>query len=171
VATDAIELRTARLRIALLGEQDAPFMLRLLNDADFLANVGDRRVRTIEDARAYIMTGPVAAYRVRGFGMFGVRSADGGEPLGIATLLDRETLPAPDLGFAYLPEHRRLGYAFEASEALIDHARSACRVTRLLAIAKDSNAPSHRVLEKLGFHRDGMTKSGDEELALFARWL
>ena len=53
-------LETPRLELRRLAENDAPFVLVLLNEPSFLANIGDRGVRTLDGARGYIAQGPMA---------------------------------------------------------------------------------------------------------------
>ncbi|MGH8028873.1 MAG: GNAT family N-acetyltransferase, partial [Arenimonas sp.] len=110
---------TARLRLRLLAEGDADFALELLNDAGFLAHIGDKGVRTREDARAYLCNGPLASYAAHGFGLWGVEPREGGALLGMCGLLQRDWLDAPDLGYAFLPAARGRGIAREAAEATL----------------------------------------------------
>ncbi|MEP7191174.1 MAG: GNAT family N-acetyltransferase, partial [Roseiflexaceae bacterium] len=63
-------LETERLILRRLSAEDAAFMLELLNDPGWLRFIGDRGVHTLEDARDYILNGPVAMYRRAGFGMY-----------------------------------------------------------------------------------------------------
>ena len=63
-------LQTARLDIRRLAERDAPFILELLNDPAWLRFIGDKGVRTLDDAQRYIVDGPVAMYRRTGFGLY-----------------------------------------------------------------------------------------------------
>ncbi len=62
-------IETDRLILRHLSANDAPFILELLNDPSFIQNIGDRGVRTIADAEAYITKGPVASYKKNGFGL------------------------------------------------------------------------------------------------------
>jgi RimJ/RimL family protein N-acetyltransferase len=169
VGGDSLVLVTDRLRLRRIGPDDAGFLLELLNDPSFLANIGDRGVRTLEDARAYVERGPVASYARHGFGLWLVELGTTGEPLGICGVLRRDSLPDPDLGFAYLPRHWGRGYAFEAASAVARHAREALRLRRLLAITLPTNAGSKRVLERIGFRLAGTTRlAGDPaELELY----
>ena len=48
-------LKTPRLILNEITTDDAPFVLAMLNDNDFLHYVADRGVRTIEQAQAYIV--------------------------------------------------------------------------------------------------------------------
>jgi RimJ/RimL family protein N-acetyltransferase len=157
--TVVIETRRLSLRRQTAG--DAPVILRLLNDADFLRHIGDRGVRTVEDAEAYIRDGAVASYEANGFGLYLVESKDGGEEVGVCGLLRRDFLEDVDLGFAFLPEHRRRGYAREAAEATIVFAREQLGIERLAAIVSPENTASIRLLEGLGFCSRGPVEHPD----------
>ena len=163
-------LETGRLRLRRLTLDDAPFILRLVNEPSWLRFIGDRGVRTREDARGYILKGPLASYEQFGFGLYLVELKDCGTPAGMCGLLKRDTLPDVDVGYAFLPEFWGKGYASEAASAVLDHGRSAFGLTRILAIVTPDNHGSIRVLEKLGLRFQERVKlSGDEpELALFA---
>jgi [ribosomal protein S5]-alanine N-acetyltransferase len=142
---------TARLTLRRLRPGDAPFMLDLLNEPAFIRHIGDRGVRTVEDAAAYIARGPVASYARYGFGLLLVELTGSGAPLGICGVLKRDELPDPDIGFAFLARHWSQGYALEAAAAISRYARDVLGLPRLLAIVHPDNAPSIRLLEKLGF--------------------
>lgn len=146
-----MNLRTGRLVIRELTTADAPFMLRLLNEPSFLENIGDRGVRTIADAETYIDRGPRAMYAQHGFGLCAVTLEGDGTPIGICGILKRDTLPEPDIGFAFLPAYWSLGYAFEAASATCTFAREVLGLRRLLAIVNAANASSIRLLGRLGF--------------------
>lgn len=141
--------KTARLVLRELAAGDAAFLVRLLNDQDFLRFIGDRSVRTTDDACAYLRHGPVASYREHGFGLYLVENT-AGEPLGICGLLRRAELPDVDLGFAFLPEHRGHGYALEAAAATLAFGFEELRLPRIAAIVAPDNARSVRLLGKLG---------------------
>ncbi len=155
-------LVTARLRIRELIADDAAFMLALLNEPSFIANIGDRGVRTLDDARGYLEGGPLASYRRHGFGLYLVELGADGAPIGICGILQREELPHPDLGFAFLPAHWKQGYAYESATAVLRHARETVGIRRLLAIVNPANAPSIHLLEKLGFRFESRTRLGNE---------
>ena len=144
-------LETDRLLLRHLTENDAAFILDLLNQPSFIENIGDRGVRTIEDARGYICERIVASYERHGFGLYGVVVKQTGELAGICGLVKRDTLDDVDLGFAFLPQHWSKGYAVEAAAASRDHAARDVGLTRLVAITSPSNVRSIRVLEKIGF--------------------
>ncbi len=144
-------LETERLTIRRFTTDDAPFVYALYNDPDFLRYIGDRGVHSIDDARAYIEAGPIASYQRHGFGLYVVELKPNGEPIGVCGILKRDALDAPDLGFAFLREHRSRGYACEAARSVLAFARDALGLTRILAITSPDNAVSMAVLRKLGF--------------------
>jgi RimJ/RimL family protein N-acetyltransferase len=147
-------LGTPRLVLRRLTERDAAFLLELVNDPDFVRNIGDRGVRTLADARAYLRRGALASYRRHGFGHYLVTLRESRAAIGICGLARREPLDAPDLGFAFLPEHRGRGYAAEASAAVLEEAREVHGLARVLAVALPENRPSIRVREKLARFTD-----------------
>jgi RimJ/RimL family protein N-acetyltransferase len=163
-------IETDRLALRQLDAGDAAFILRLLNDPSWLRYIGDRGVRTLEDARSYIETGPALMYRRFGFGLYLVERKADAVAIGICGLVRRESLPDADLGFAFLPEFRGSGYAFESASAVLDWAGRAKGLTRILAITTADNHASSRLLEKLGFRFEKWVRLKDdaEELRLYA---
>ena len=160
-------LETGRLALRQFTEDDAAFVLRLVNEPSFRRYIGDRGVRTLEDARRYIADGPVAGYARYGYGLLcAVRKLDGAG-LGMCGVLKRDTLPEPDLGFSFLPEHWSQGYAFESASAVMKHAREVLALGRILAITTQDNEPSIRLLGKLDFRFDRLVTMGSETLRLF----
>lgn len=152
---------TARLGLRELTSDDAPFVLALYTDPDFIANVGDRGVRTLEDARRYIAEGPVLSYRQHGFGLYLVSARDSGESLGMCGLLRRDWHPDVEIGFALLPSARRHGYALEAAAAVVQFARDSLRLERLVALTAPDNQRSIRVLERIGLRFERMVHAPD----------
>lgn len=158
--------QTERLVVRWFEPGDAPFVLALLNDPDWLRCIGDRGVRDLDGARAYLERVPIGSYRARGHGLNLVASRSDGSPLGMCGLVRREGLPDADLGFAFLPPFRGQGYAQEAAQAVLAHARASLGIARVDAIVTPGNTPSRRLLERLGFRSEGSIRlpPGDEEL-------
>jgi RimJ/RimL family protein N-acetyltransferase len=163
-------LKTERLMLRQLGPGDAPFILRLLNEPSWLRFIGDRGVHTLADAGRYIEKGPIEMYGRLGFGLYHVRLAASGEPIGMCGLLKRETLDDVDLGFAFFPEFWGKGYAREAAAAVMSYERSRLPLSRIVAITTPANDASRRLLEKLGFKLERSMHLGadPEELLLYA---
>ena len=162
-----IVCETARLRLRHLLDSDAPFILALLNEPDFIRNIGDREVRTAEDARRYIQHGPTASYSQHGFGLWLVELRDSGDPIGICGLLKRDYLEHPDLGFALLPAFERRGFAYEAAHAVLNEAFSVMKFQKVLAISLPENLASIRLLKRLGFEYRDQLQHENELLASF----
>jgi RimJ/RimL family protein N-acetyltransferase len=163
-------IETERLVLTHLANCDAEFIRGLLNEPSFLRFIGDRGVRTTDDACRYIQEGPVASYARYGYGLLrvGLKAAD--TPIGICGVLKRDTLPEPDLGFSLLPAYCSKGYAHEAASAVMRHARGELGVSRILAITSVDNESSIKLLGKLEFRFERMILLGEdsEELRLFA---
>lgn len=163
-------IATERLRIRPIEIGDAPFLLRLLNDPAFIRNIADRNVRTLDDAVRYMEAGPLASYAKNGFGLWLVTLAESGEAAGICGLLRRDVLPDVDIGYAFLPEFTGRGYALESARAVLEYGRNTLGFRRIVAVVDQDNAPSIRLLEKLGFRRESTVRlaPNDKELLLFA---
>jgi ribosomal-protein-alanine N-acetyltransferase len=142
-------LETERLVLRWLTAADADFLVALMNDPDWLRFIGDRGIRTADDARRYVETGPARTIARRGFGMYAVALKETGAPIGICGLVDRDWLEEADLGFAFLPHFRGMGYAREAAAATLEHART-LGLSGVLAIVSPENHGSVRLLGKLG---------------------
>ena len=162
-------LETDRLIVRRLSPDDAEFILRLLNEPSWLRFIGDKGVRTIEDARAYILRGPVEMYSRLGFGLYLVAIKGGGPPIGICGLIKRDSLEDVDIGFAFLPEYWGRGYAYEAASAVMAYGGNVLGLKRIVAITSVDNDSSARLLEKLGLRFEGMVKlsNDSEEVRLF----
>jgi len=161
-------LQTPRLRLRRLVPEDAPFILVLVNDPDWLRYIGDKNVRDLDGARTYIANGPAAMYARCGYGLWLVELHDG-TPVGLCGLLSRDTLPHPDIGFAFLPQYRGQGYAHEAAAATLAYARETLGMKRILAITSPDNADSGKLLEKIGLRLEGLHRMPGEtrEVKLF----
>ncbi len=146
--------------------EDAAFMLRVLNDPAFLRNIGDRGVRSVADAQAYLLNGPIASYRRFGFGMYRMQAKASGENVGVCGLVKRDALQDVDLGYALLPEYCGCGFAVEAAAAVLSHARAALGLQRIAAIVDPANQDSIRVLEKLGFNYETLVRLSADDIAL-----
>src|SRR5438270_3424377 len=127
-------LRTERLVLRRLTAGDADFILALVNDPDWLRYIGDRRIRTREDASAYLLAGPLAMYDRLGFGLYRVELRESGVPIGICGLLKRDALDDVDIGFAMLPHFRARGYAFEAAAATLAYGQRELGLLRIVAV-------------------------------------
>jgi RimJ/RimL family protein N-acetyltransferase len=164
---------TDRLVLRQLTLDDAAFILELVNEPSWLQFIGDKGVRTIEDARYYISSGPLAMYLRLGFGLYLVELKTETVPIGICGPVKRDGLDDVDIGFAFLQRFGGSGYAYEAAAAIVAHAKEDCGLKRLVAIAAPTNRPSIRLLEKLGLGFERMIRLAADrpESGLYAREL
>ncbi len=163
-------LETDRLILRWLSpETDAAFILELLNDASFIQYIGDKGVRTLDDARNYIMNGPVASYEKFGYGLYATELRDSHVLIGMCGILKRDTLPHPDIGFAFLPAYWNQGYAFESAAAVMKYAREVLGLDQVLAITTPDNEASAKLLRKIGLTLERVMKLSEDaaEVRLF----
>ena len=162
-------LETSRLILRQMTVDDAAFMLVLLNDPSWIRFIGDRGVRTLDEARNYILQGAMTNYPRLGYGFYLVELKEAGIAIGMCGLAKRDYLEHADIGFAFLPEYCGQGYAFEAAAATLNYAQQQLHLPRILATTRLDNLSSSKLLEKLGMRLDKviMHPDGDRELKLY----
>ena len=134
-----VVLETPRLILRLLTLDDAQFMVTLLNEPSFFANIGDKGIRTVEQARQFLLDSHLASYERNGYGHYLVEVKETGKPIGTCGLIHRQALGEIDIGFAYLPESWGKGYATEAAEAVMGQARGQLGIAKVVAIVSPHN--------------------------------
>lgn len=161
---------TDRLLVRHATQDDAPFILELLNTPGWLRFIGNRNVTTIDDALAYLSERMATSYGQYGHGLNTVTLMDG-TPIGLCGLLKRDSLPQVDIGFAFLPEFNGKGYAYESAAVVLQHAHDNLGFQRVLAITDQDNIASINLLTKLGFVLEGLVQMPGEQhrLNLFAK--
>ncbi len=168
--SDSLVVQTERISLSKFSDEDAPFIIQLLNSKGWLDFIGNRNVRTTEDALNYLNKSIYSGYTDNGYGLWKVTLNDGGEPIGMCGLLKRSDLPSSDIGFAFLPEYIGQGFGQEASKAVLQIAAEKFKLDEVLAITDPANTKSIGLLIKSGF---GFSKSvsmheGKETLLLFS---
>jgi len=156
-------IETERLILRRLSNDDAAFIVELLNQPSFLRYIGDKEVRTIADAVRYIETGPIASYERFGFGLYLVELKESGASIGMCGLLKRDSLPDVDVGFAFLPSYWSRGYALESASAVMIYGRQVIGLRRIVAIVSPENEPSIRLLEKIGLRFERFIKLSEDQ--------
>jgi RimJ/RimL family protein N-acetyltransferase len=163
------DIETVRLSLRRLCADDAPFILELLNEPSFLRFIGDKGVRTLEDAREYIAN-QIACYEQFRFGLYLTERKHDGAPIGICGLVKRASLDDVDLGFAFTPAFWSRGYAAESALAVLAFATGVLGLPRVVAVTAPDNIGSIKVLEKIGLRFSRMTRLSPDgpELKLFS---
>ena len=163
-------LETERLIIQQFTLADTPFILELLNTTSWIKYIGDRKIRTLEDAEKYLLNGPIKNQETIALGLSLVKTKNENISIGMCGLIKRENLKDADIGFAFLPQYEGKGYAFESASAIITEAKKNLGFNRIIAITVAYNHNSIKLLEKLGMTLEGNVymKDDAEELMLFA---
>lgn len=157
-------IETARLRLSSLAPGDSGFILELLNSPGWLAFIGDRNIISKADAEAYIAK--IEANTDTQYWVVRLREQD--IPVGVVTLIQRDYLKHPDIGFAFLPEHSKHGYAFEAASTVLEKIFSSNLYPEILATTVKENHLSIRLLEKLGLSFKEEITNDNEVLLLYS---
>jgi len=160
---------TERLQIRQFNNDDAQFIIKLLNQPSFINNIADKGVRTLDDAVDYIQNGPVTSFREFGFGLGMVELTDSGEPIGMCGLLKRPQLEHPDIGYALLDQYAGRGYALEAARAIVELGHRDHHLMKIVAVTSPNNHGSIRLLEKLGFEFEKMIELYEMETSFFVK--
>lgn len=162
-------LETERLSLREIVDTDDAFVLDLLNQPSFIKYIGDRNVRNLEQARDFIETRYRKSYADNGYGLYTVELKETGEAIGFCGFVKRDSLPDADIGFAFLPQFEKKGYAFESAAAVMKYGRETLGLKRVLAITSQNNESSMKLLGKLGFKFDKLIKlpNDAEEINMF----
>ncbi|AYF07504.1 MULTISPECIES: GNAT family N-acetyltransferase [Bacillus] len=162
-----IVLETERLVLRWFDIKDAPFILELVNDPAWIQFIGDKRIKNLDDAKKYILNGPVDMYNKMGFGLYLVERKEDLTPLGMCGLIKRDSLEDVDIGFAFLEKFRSKGYGFESASAVIDYGVQKLGLKRIVAITTIDNINSGKLLEKVGLQFEEIISDSGEDLKLF----
>jgi ribosomal-protein-alanine N-acetyltransferase len=162
-------LETERLILRELNIEDAQFIFQLLNSPGWIKYIGDRNVRSNEEAEQYILNGPIVSYAANGFGLYLVELKQSKQPIGLCGLLKRDYLEFVDIGFALLSQFEAMGYAFEAAAACLKYSKEKLCIDNFMAITLPNNFRSIQLLKRLGFNyeKNFIYESTNEELELY----
>ena len=160
---------TERLIIRPTNESDAAFIMELLNTPKWIQNIGNRNINNLEDALVYIQTKCTPQFERLGYGNYTVIRKSDQVKLGTCGLYDREGLNGIDIGFAFLPQYEKKGYAFESSARILEAAIQDFNVKHISGITIKANISSQKLLEKLGlkFEKIINIPNDDEDLMLY----
>ena len=155
---------TERLVLNELSLNDIEFITELVNTAEWIKFIGDKNIRTQEDARAYIqkiIDNPNANYWV-------VRLLNQNISIGIITFIKRDYLEHYDIGFAFISKYTGKGYAYEATTTVLNDVTKDSNHKHILATTVRENTNSIKLLEKLGFRFKKEIKNGNDLLVIYS---
>jgi len=163
-------IESERILLRPLTLEDAGFILELLNTDGFIKYIGDRNVRTVDQAKTYILNGPLKSYETNGFGLSLAELKSNRMPVGMCGLLKRDYLDHADIGFAFLPRYTGKGYAHEIVKEIIRFGLDELRMEKIFAIVLPGNFSSVKLLEKTGFRfeKNFISPDTNEELCLYS---
>ena len=168
-AGKSIEAETERLFLRPTNTEDAEFLLELLNSPKWLKNIGDRNVRSYQDAINYIETKIKSQQARLGFSNYTVIRKSDQAKIGTCGLYDREGLEGVDIGFAFLPAYEKMGYAYESASKMMEMGIQHFGLKSISAITIKENTDSQKLIEKLGlkFKKHIRLPNDNEELLLY----
>ncbi|MBO6881768.1 GNAT family N-acetyltransferase [Winogradskyella sp.] len=171
--TSENSFHTQRLHIRPVTTEDAPFILELMNTPKWIQFIGDRNVRTVEEAENYIIEKVLVQFNKHGYSNNVILRKDDNVKLGTCGIYHREDWEDPDIGFAFLPQYEGKGYAYEAANKLMHVAQQDYGLTELSGYTLEENAASRKLLERLGFSLKGLGNlpNSDDELLHYHRVL
>ena len=164
---------TSRLFISKITIEDSRFFLELVNTPHWLKYIGDRKIKTVKDAKGYLRNVTLKSFTDFGFGFYKLQIKDTNKTIGICGLVKRKQLDDVEIGFALLPEYEGKGFGHEASLSVLELAKETFGLEKITAITLPTNISSIKLLEKLGLTFEKKVKpfEDDEELLLFAKKL
>lgn len=163
-------LETERLRLRTFNLGDTKFIIDLLNSPGWLQFIGDRNIKTEEQAVTYLQNGPLKSYQQNGFGLSMVERKEDAIPVGMCGIIKRDNLENPDIGFAFLPEFNGKGYGYEIASATLAYAKNQLNLPIISAIVMAENTRSIKLLEKIGlkFIKHFTFPNSTDELLLYS---
>ena len=166
---DYHSFETERLILKPTGIEDTEFIFQLLNSPKWIQFIGDRNVRTSDDAKIYIQNRMLPQLEKCGFSNYTVIQKEDQTKIGTCGLYSREGMENIDIGFAFLPKFEKKGFAFEAASKLFYEAKNTFKINHLDAFTTKDNYDSQKLLEKLGLKKSGLIRipNDDEELILY----
>jgi RimJ/RimL family protein N-acetyltransferase len=162
---------TQRLNIRELNVDDAEFVLELTNAPTTIENIGDKGLRSVSDARRFILEGPWTFQQKPGYGQFAIELKSTGDRIGVCGILYRDSLDLTDVGFALMPKFWRQGFAFEAATAVMEYGSKVLGVENIVGLTSEGNIASISLLEKLGLHFDSlvsMSADSDDKTQVYS---
>ncbi len=139
-------LMTDRLFIRPLTITDDNFILELVNTEGWLKFIGNRNVTSPLEAGAYIQR----ILENRNISYWVVEHKDTQNKIGLVTYIKRDYLEHPDIGFAFLPDFCKKGYAYEATSAVLHQLIQENYLSYILAATFPGNSSSIKLLKKIG---------------------
>ncbi|WP_310379081.1 GNAT family N-acetyltransferase [Flavobacterium sp.] len=153
-----LNLESNRLILQRVTLKDYSFIKALVNTKGWIQFIGDRQIHSDKEAKNYIEK----IINIQNIKYWVVTLKDQNTAIGIITFIKRDSLDFHDLGFAFLPEFGKNGYAYEATNIVLEQLKLDKTQQTILATTIPENNKSIQLLEKLGFNfRDKIENNGE----------
>lgn len=153
-------LETKRLTLREITLKDAGFWLRNFSDPDVVQLTAYEPPVDLDAAKAELIQFTVRPFE-QGTGIrWGISLRPSPDLLGTLGYHQwvREGGNHARIGYELMPEHRRQGVMTEAMEAILTYGFDEMKLNRVEALIDPVNTASIRLVEGLGFHRDGVLR-------------
>jgi [ribosomal protein S5]-alanine N-acetyltransferase len=153
-------------------KEDGEFIFQLVNMPSWIAYIGDRNIRSIQDAENYIEERLESSYKKNGYGLYAVVEKNEKEVIGMCGLVKRDYLPQPDIGFAMMESFQNMGYGRESAEIILKISREVFHLNKIYAIITPNNDRSINLVNKLNFtYEQTKTQEDTTELLVYSKTL
>lgn len=161
-------LGAPRLRLRQLGDADVPALQSIFGDPVHLRYWSHGPLADLEAATDYL-NGIQSGWRERTFFQWGIEETGSRQLVGTVTLgsWDRTNRHA-GIGFIVHPDRQGLGLATEAVRRVLAFGFGPMGLHRVEADVDPENEASMRLLERIGFQREGLLR--DRWFTFFGEW-
>jgi len=152
-------LTTERLVVRRFRAADAPVLAAYRSDEDIARYQSWETPFTLDRAVDFVEYMAAADPGRPGWFQWAVELAEDRALIGDVGVGLHKNLMQADLGFTFAPERHGRGYATEAVRAVLDRLFKVQGVRRVSAECDARNLPSARLLDRVGFAREGLLRS------------
>lgn len=163
----AIILETERLLLREFAVDDINDFYVLVSDPEVVRYTGDF-TGSIDEAQQAIQDRIISQYQIYGYGCYAVVYKGAGTIIGWTGLKYLKDYNEIDLGYRFLKDYWGQGFATEACRAVVEYGFQVLKLPRIVGCVDTRHKASIRVLEKIGFGFEKLTRDGDVEDAWYA---
>lgn len=161
-------IETERLLLREITLDDKEVMFQLHSNLEVQKYTGEPPVASIKEMGQAIQA-RTNDYKKYGYGRWATFLKDGVQFIGWAGLAYLPEFDEIDIGYRFLPRYWGMGFATEASHAILTYGFNTLELKRIIAIAMKENKASIRVMEKIGMEFDKFApyEPGSEDVAWY----
>ncbi|MDY8135415.1 GNAT family N-acetyltransferase [Aquimarina sp. 2201CG5-10] len=161
-------IETERLWLREITLDDKEEMFQLHSNSDVQKYTGEPPVESIEVIEQAIQT-RINDYKKYGYGRWATFLKNEKQFVGWAGLAYLPEFDEIDLGYRFSSKYWGMGFATEASQAILTYGFDKLKLKRIIAIAMKENKASIKVMEKVGMEFDKFApyKPGGKDVAWY----